>query len=97
MTPAQLVWSKFGVAGVVVIGMFTLVLAGKIDIATMMTLTVALVSALVVALGITGAGAQVALGRTQAARLTMGMPTALAEQHVQALKATGESTDRVLR
>jgi ribose/xylose/arabinose/galactoside ABC-type transport system permease subunit len=98
MTPAQYVWAKFAVAAVVVVGMFALVLAGKIDVSTMMTLTVALVSALVVALGITGAGAQVALGRTEAARLTMGMPPPRpSTPPAPGLRRTVEATDRVLR
>jgi hypothetical protein len=57
MNPTQLTYIKYGLCGLVILGGFALVLAGKLDAADMFGKISALIAALVVALGISS-GAQ---------------------------------------
>jgi hypothetical protein len=68
MNQSQLTWAKFGAIGLVLVGGFVLVGIGKLDAAAMYTQTTTMVGALVVALGISSAGA--AMGSAQQSTAT---------------------------
>lgn len=69
MTQQQLTFMKFAAILLVLVGGFVLVGFGRIDAASMYAHTATMVAALVVALGISGAGSAAAAGQQNAARM----------------------------
>jgi hypothetical protein len=71
MSQTQALYLKAGIVGVVLIIASAFVLLGKMEAPAMLAAIVPLIGALVVALGLSGAGAAISVGQQNAARMAM--------------------------
>ena len=76
MNTNTLLYLKLALVGLVIVGCFVLVIAGKLDVSSLQTTITALVGALVVALGITAGGQHVgaAMGKALSAGASVPPP-----------------------